>query len=152
MLFACYGNAAGQDAKIIKWAELENVLNPKSDTTYVINFWATWCVPCIKELPYFDNLNAVFPGKKLKVILVSLDFKRQFETHLKPYIQKNNVKSQVFLIDEPDYNAWIDKVDKSWGGAIPATIIINGAAGKRKFYEKDFTKEELSETIKPYIF
>lgn len=151
LLFTGSATSFAQDAKIIKWPELENILSPKSDTTYVINFWATWCVPCVKELPYFDNLIAEFPGKKLKVILVSLDFKRQFETNLKPYLIKNQVKSEVLLIDEPDYNSWIDKVDKSWGGAIPATIIINSASGKRKFYEKDFTKDELNETVKSFI-
>lgn len=151
LLSAFTGSSFAQDAKIIKLPELEKILSPESDTTYVINFWATWCVPCVKELPYFDNLNAEFPDKKLKVILVSLDFKRQFETNLKPYLVKNKVKSEVLLIDEPDYNSWIDKVDPSWGGAIPATIIINSASGKRKFYEKDFTKEELNETVKSFI-
>ena len=140
-----------QNARIIKLDELEMLLNHKSDTTYVINFWATWCKPCIKELPHFDNLTATFPGSKLKVVLVSLDFKRQFETGLIPYLTKNNIKSEVLLIDEPDYNQWIDKVDKSWSGAIPATLIINSKTGVRKFYEREFTLEEINSTVKPLL-
>ncbi len=144
-------NVSAQEARIIKWAELETLLNPVSDTTYVINFWATWCKPCIKELPYFDQLKNNFPGRKLRVILVSLDFKRQFEINLKPYIIKNKIQSEVLLIDEPDYNLWIDKVHPSWGGAIPATIIINSSTATRKFYEREFTLEEINNTVKPLL-
>ena len=127
------------------------LLNNTSDSTYVINFWATWCKPCIKELPHFDKLNTTFPGAKLRVVLVSLDFKRQFETGLIPYLTKNNIQSEVLLIDEPDYNLWIDKVDKSWSGAIPATLIINSKTGVRKFYEREFTLEEINSTVKPLL-
>src|SRR6187402_3190585 len=144
-------SVSAQSARIIKLPELEALLNPDSDTTYVINFWATWCKPCIKELPHFDNLTKNFPGSKLEVILVSLDFKRQFESTLQPYIKKNNITSRVLLIDEPDYNQWIDKVDPSWSGAIPATIIINKKLGIRKFYEREFTLEEINETVKPLL-
>jgi|SRR5688572_30406295 len=140
-----------QNARIIKMNELEKLLNNTSDSTYVINFWATWCKPCIKELPHFDKLTTSFPGAKLKVVLVSLDFKRQFESVLIPYINKNNIQSEVLLIDEPDYNLWIDKVDKSWSGAIPATIIINSKTGVRKFYEREFTLEEINSTVKPLL-
>ena len=144
-------SVSAQSARIIKLPELEALLNPDSDTTYVINFWATWCKPCIKELPHFENLTSTFPGSKLKVVLVSLDFKRQFETTLKPYLIKNNIKSEVLLIDEPDYNLWIDKVDKSWSGSIPATLIINSKTGIRKFYEREFTLEEINSTVKPLL-
>jgi thiol-disulfide isomerase/thioredoxin len=142
---------AAQTPRVIKWPELERQLNIKSDTTYVINFWATWCKPCIKELPHFDNLEKTFEGKKIKVLLVSLDFKRQLETTLRPYLEKNGVVSEVVLIDEPDYNSWIDKVDPSWSGAIPATLILNNRTGVRNFYEQEFTSEELYKTVKPLL-
>ena len=144
-------NTNAQKARIIKLPELEMLLNPQNDTTYVINFWATWCKPCIKELPHFDALEETFPGSKIKVILVSLDFRRQYESLLLPYISKNKVKSQVLLIDEPDYNSWIDKVDPSWSGAIPATLVVNKQSGIRKFYEREFTREEINETVKSLL-
>jgi thiol-disulfide isomerase/thioredoxin len=150
-MFTIMYNAAAQDTRIIKLPELEKLLNPESDTTYVINFWATWCKPCIKELPHFDALEESFPGSRLKVILVSLDFRRQYETVLLPYVSKNKVKSQVLLIDEPDYNSWIDKVDPSWSGAIPATLIVNKKSGIRKFYEREFTRDEINETVKTLL-
>jgi len=149
VFLSCFAEA--QSPRMIKWPELEAMLNTKSDTTYVINFWATWCKPCVQELPHFDKLEKTFAGQKIKVILISLDFKRQFETNLKPYLVKNKVVSDVYLIDEPDYDLWIDKVDKSWSGAIPATLILNNTLGTRNFYERDFTLEEINKTVKPLL-
>lgn len=142
---------SAQSPRMVKWPELESLINHKSDTTYIFNFWATWCNPCVKELPHFDKLEKTFAGKKIKVVLVSLDFKRQFESNLIPYLQKNNIVSEVLLIDEPDYNSWIDKVDKSWGGAIPSTLIVNTSTGLHKFYEREFTLEEINTTVKPLL-
>ena len=144
-------SASAQQARIIKLPELEKIISPVTDTTYVINFWATWCKPCIKELPHFDALESTFAGSPIKVILVSLDFRRQYESVLLPWIEKNKIQSQVLLIDEPDYNSWIDKVDPSWSGAIPATLIVNHKAGIRKFYEREFTREEINETVKTLL-
>lgn len=84
------------------------------------------------------------------MILVSLDFKRELDNRVKPFVQKNNITSEVLLLNEPDYNAWINRVDSSWSGAIPATVIIS--KGKKEFFEKEFSSyPELENSIKPYI-
>ncbi len=121
-------------------------LTKENDTTYVINFWATWCKPCIKELPAFEKLNAEYSTEKVKVLLVSLDFPDKIEKQVIPFIEKNNIRSEVILLDDDDSNTWIPKVSKEWSGAIPATIIYSNTA--RKFYERSFTYEELEEELK----
>ena len=80
------------------------------------------------------------------MILISLDFKRQVET-VNKFIVNKQLKSQVYLLDEVNYNKWIDRVDATWTGAIPATVIINNKMGYRKFYEQSFTNEQLQEAI-----
>ena len=110
--------------RVVKFNTIDSLLHNNTDTTLAINFWATWCKPCVTELPYFEELNQKHSSKKIKIILVSLDFKRELGTRVKPFVTKNNISSQVLLLDEPDYNSWIDKVDSTWSGAIPATIII----------------------------
>lgn len=126
--------------------ELEKALVRENDTLYVINFWATWCAPCVKELPYFEALNKESNNQKIKVILVSLDFKKQIESHFKPFLKKKNLSSQVVLLNDKDYNVWLSKVDNDWSGAIPATWLIKG--NRRLFAERDF---ENSDDLKEFI-
>jgi thiol-disulfide isomerase/thioredoxin len=129
--------------------EFQQFLQKKNDTTYVVNFWATWCKPCIKELPYFEKINTEYADDKVKVILVSLDFPDLLEKQVIPFVEKRGLKSQVILLDDSDANSWIPKVDAAWSGAIPATVIYNKK--NRTFYEKAFTYEELETEIKAIL-
>ena len=137
------------ELEIFDYDGLAPLLNMNDDKTYVINFWATWCAPCIKELPHFEKLNQNYNGKNVEVVLVSLDFPRQYEKKLKPYIKEKHIKSRVVALDDPDMNSWIPKVNKDWTGAIPATLIYN--KNKREFYERTFNYEELVTELKQFI-
>lgn len=131
--------------EVYNFSELETLLNKNDDRTYVINFWATWCKPCVEEMPYFQELHDTYAEKNLKVLLVSLDLPAELDTKLKPFIEKYKLTPQVVLLDDPDENTWIPKVDNSWSGALPATLIYN--KNKRVFYERTFTKETLFNEI-----
>lgn len=137
------------DLEILDFNGLEKYLSTITDKTYIVNFWATWCAPCIKELPYFEDLNKNYSSKNVEVILVSLDFPHVYETKLKPFIDKNNLQSKVLVLNDMDSNTWIPKVDESWSGAIPATLIFNKE--ERKFFEKPFTYKELEDEIKQFL-
>lgn len=142
---------SAQSVRVINFKEFETLTTKPADddTTYLINFWATWCKPCVKELPYFEQLGQAYRDKKLKIILVSMDFVKDVKTRVEPFAKQKNLRSTLYLLNEPDYNAWIDKVSPDWGGSIPATLVINTKKNYRRFYEKDFaTLEELQETIK----
>ena len=120
----------------IKMTDLEKRIRNSSDTTYIVNFWATWCVPCVKELPDFDSIHRSFIDKKVKVLLVSLDFKEDIDTKLKQFMVSKKIKSEVVLLDETNANYFIPKVSNLWTGAIPATLILNSAKQHEAFYEK----------------
>jgi thiol-disulfide isomerase/thioredoxin len=124
----------------------KEILESKDGKTHVVNFWATWCKPCVKELPYFEEIINRFDKDEVKVTLVSLDFLKQIDTKLIPFIKKNNIKSKVVLLNAGDPNAWIDKVDPEWSGAIPITLVFKD--GKMYFYEREFENfEELKNII-----
>jgi len=130
-----------QTATVIKFEKLESILTAKSDQILVINFWATWCGPCVKELPLFEALN----GKNdpaIRVTLINLDYQDQADK-VNAFIARKKIRSEVLLLDEIDYNSWIDRVDPSWQGAIPATLLLNAKTGQRKFIEKEISKGEL---------
>ena len=132
------------EIEVYNFDQLESFLSSNTDKTLVVNFWATWCKPCIKELPYFEAIQTKY-NDDVRVVLVSLDFSDKLESQLIPFVNENALRSQVVLLDDPYENEWIPKVDSTWSGAIPATLIINGA--NRIFYEKSFTQEELEEEI-----
>ncbi|MBT8270638.1 MAG: redoxin domain-containing protein [Bacteroidia bacterium] len=140
---------ASDELEVYDYAGLEPMLNKTDDKTYVVNFWATWCAPCIKELPYFEQLNRDYSGKNVEVILVSLDFPRMYDKKLKPYIKDKNLKSRVVALNDPDMNTWIPKVNEDWTGSIPATVIYN--KNKRQFYERSFNYEELVTELRSFI-
>ena len=135
----------GVSVKAYDFDKLEYFLTQKNDTTYVVNFWATWCVPCVEELPHFEELNAKYKKDKVKVMLVSLDMYKMVETKLLPFIKEKQLKSDVVYLRDPDQNTWLPKVDSTWSGALPGTLIYN--KHKRKFYEKSFTYAELEKEV-----
>ena len=131
-----------------RYSDLEKAVLNDENTTYVVNFWATWCAPCVKELPYFEQLNS--ENKNIKVVLISLDFKNQYETKLLPFLKKKAIKSETVLLTDKDYNAWLPAVDKDWSGSIPATLVIKN--GKKVFVEKMFSSyEELNQYVNSII-
>ncbi len=128
---------------------LKPFLNKNDDITYVVNFWATWCGPCVKELPVFEKLGHDYKSENIKILLVSLDFPRQYETKLKPFIIEKNLQSEVLVLNDVDANNWIPQVSKDWSGAIPATLIYNKE--KRMFYEQTFTYETLETELNKFL-
>jgi len=141
-------NVLAQMTVYEKFDAFEKAVLKEDDNTYVVNFWATWCAPCIKELPYFEQLHKDNP--KVKVILVSLDSRKDLEKKLIPFVAKKQLTAEVILLSDKDYNAWLDKIDDSWSGAIPATLIISG---KRKlFAEREFENfTELNNYVNAFI-
>lgn len=138
---------APSDIPVLTFDQLAPIFQRQTDTTYLINFWATWCAPCVKELPYFEEYIATQQGKRFKAIFVSLDFPKQIDKKLKPFIQKKPLPGDVVVLDDPDANAWIPRVDPEWSGAIPATIVYHG--DRKIFAERSFhSAQELADWVK----
>lgn len=131
--------------QVVDYEGLRPYLEKENDTTYIINFWATWCAPCIRELPHFQKLHDEYIDDKIRVILVSLDAERDIESKVIPFIEKRKLTPKVIVLSDPASNVWIDKIEPSWSGAIPVTIFYNRY--KRLFFEKEFTYDELEEAL-----
>ncbi len=132
-----------QNISIIQLDDLEQRISAQADTTFVVNFWATWCAPCVKELPYFEMLQQERSKERTKVLLVSLDFTEHIDTKLIPFIEKKALKCEVSVLDEQNDNVWIPRVDPAWSGAIPATFFVNTTKKTRHFHEGSFKEGEL---------
>ncbi len=144
---ASWHQTIAQDIEVIDVAGLEQLLQSSENQLVVMNFWATWCKPCIAELPYFESAREQFADQNVRFVLVSLDFEDVLETKVKKFAAKKNLQSELYLLNELDANKWVDKVSPEWQGDIPATLIFNNAKGIRAFYAQEFSQEELNTII-----
>jgi len=153
-LFVGRSQVADNDVfrKVIKYEEYENIINKKDDVLYVVNFWATWCGPCVRELPDFMEVNRKLAGRTdLKMILISLDNKSNLSSEVLPFLKENIITADVYLLDDVKrMNYWMPKVDRSWSGSIPATVLYKNGK-KLQFVEQQLHKDELLSTINQYI-
>ena len=141
----------GQVKVYDKFDDLDKeILQSKNDTLYVVNFWATWCKPCVTELPYFEQLHHTYKDQKFKVILVSLDLKKSIESKLIPFLKSRDIQSEVVLLADTRANDWIDKVNPEWSGSIPASVFFN--KNKYQFLEQEFDSYESLESIVKAFF
>ncbi len=136
---------SAQKVEVINFEDLQPELQKQDDTVRVINFWATWCVPCVQEMPGFVKASEKYQVRKVKFLYVSLDFPKDMEEQVLPFIEKYGMKGKVVLLDDPDANTWINKVDHSWSGAIPATLIYR--ADDRNFVEGSVGYDKLTGII-----
>jgi thiol-disulfide isomerase/thioredoxin len=137
-----------ENVEVIKFHALQEIFNVKEDKIKIINFWATWCKPCIMELPQFEHVNRT--NTEVKVILVSLDDVETLESKVIPFVESKGMLTEVKLLDETDYNAIIEKIHPEWSGAIPATLVID-RQGEKHLFEKEFKEGELYEMIGNFI-
>ncbi len=145
------GIANAQEVKKIKIDPLLERLAKTDGKTLVVNFWATWCKPCVKELPYFEQLNADYADKNVRVLLVSLDFPEDYEGKLKTFVKSKNLRSELFWLDEPNPNDWINKIEPTWQGAIPATLIVKKDGKFAQFHSGEFDYASLKAFVEKHL-
>jgi len=148
ILLCLLGPAASYNASAQKIAScnaeqlVQRISDP--DTIYVVNFWATWCVPCVRELPSFNIAHDLYKGKPVKVLLVSFDFKEQYPAKLEAWVRKKKLHPEVVWFNETNPTEYIPKIAPEWEGGLPATLFINNRTGEKKLKAEGITTEELT--------
>ena len=133
------------NAQAIKKVTIKDVkaIIDTSTTPLIINFWASWCGPCVREIPYFDSLVAA-QKQPVKLLLVSLDFATAYPNQLTAFVKKHGYKSEVLFLNEKDADYFCPIIDKRWGGELPASVFVNNAKQYKQFFGMQLTRERLA--------
>lgn len=138
-----------QHVPVIKITDLEKRINAGGDTTYIINLWATWCAPCVAELPIFEKCDSLYKNEKVKVLLVSMDDIKTLNKKVVPFVKRKKLHSEVMLLDESKADYFLPKLEPRLSGSLPSTVILNKATGFRWYVEGQLQNEgQLEEQIK----
>lgn len=148
VLMVSFSSGWSQEIQVVNQEWITAMRNNKqNDTLYIINFWATWCKPCVEEMPHFEKINEKYKLQKIKVLLVSNDMRKELTGRLPKFIQDKKIQSQVLFMNETNANNWIEKVNSSWSGAIPATWLLQAAKGRELFHEGELNEQEIEQLI-----
>ena len=140
-LFISINFAKAQSVQSWKVTKLQNFI-AKSDSILVINFWATFCKPCLEELPYYKTIIEKYKDKKVKLLMVSMDLKDAYPAKIAAFVKQNKFSNQVIWLNENNADYFCPRVDKAWLGGIPSTLFVNSKTGYRKFFEQQMKPEQ----------
>jgi peroxiredoxin len=116
-------NAEAVELNLIDPEGLKELVKNDTNKYRLINVWATWCGPCIAELPEFVTMHRMYRQRKFELITVSADEPDARSAALK-VLQKNHVSAKNYLFNSDDRNALFDSIDKKWEGAVPYTVLV----------------------------
>ena len=141
-IFIFTGMAHAQEVPSYKIDQLDSLIKD-SKHPMIINFWATFCIPCIEEIPYFIHKTKEFQNQNVSLLLVSLDMEDYYPVRITNFATKHNFTAPIAWLNETDADLFCPRIDESWSGAIPATLFINNATGYRKFFEEQLSEKQL---------
>ncbi|WP_121357057.1 TlpA family protein disulfide reductase [Flavisolibacter nicotianae] len=150
MLLAALAMGLWTEAQTVpRWstADLQHAINTTRGPV-ILNFWATFCKPCIAEMPRFQAMARRYRSKGVKLILVSLDMKESYPREIAAFVKKREIRSAVVFLDEQNADRFVPLVDTSWSGAIPATLFLYPAKNYRAFFEEELSGEKLDAEVR----
>ncbi|PWT74036.1 MAG: thioredoxin [Bacteroidetes bacterium] len=130
--------------------DLESYIQ-KSEHPLVVNFWATFCVPCVKEIPTFEKIISTYKDKQVELILVSLDLPDSYPAKIENFARDRQFSSSIIWLNETNADYFCPRIDKKWSGGIPSSLFINNRNHFKKFFESELNANQFEENIKKMV-
>jgi len=137
-LFLCHFVVSGQDLQAMKIDDLDKFITSRTRPA-VINFWATWCVPCVEEMPWFNKILNEKRHKNIELVFISLDNPKGGSQKIEEFIRRKNLNATFVWLQESDADVFCPRIEESWGGTIPATLFVNHQSNYRRFVEEQIS-------------
>jgi thiol-disulfide isomerase/thioredoxin len=137
---------SAQQIRSVKVTELEKMIK-ESKTPLIVNFWATFCVPCLQEIPHFQELTRKYKPQGVSILFVSLDLQKAYPDSIIKTAGKHNISEPIVWLNETNADYFCPKIDSSWTGGMPSSLFVNNATGFHKFFEEPLSKEQLEKEI-----
>jgi thiol-disulfide isomerase/thioredoxin len=141
---------SGQELKKVKIGEVEEYIK-KSDHPVLVSFWATWCAPCVEEIPWLQEAVEKYKNDSVELVLVSLDFASYFPKKIIDFIKEKKFKATFLWLDETNADIFCPRIDPKWDGTIPVTLLVNNKTGYRKFVNRQMTDRQVEPEVKKLI-
>jgi len=148
LFFVLFGHS--QKVRSVKITELEKTIT-ESHTPLIVNFWATFCVPCLQEIPYFQEIANQHKSDDVSLVFVSLDMKEAYPVKVNNMAKKLNLTYPVVWLNETNADYFCPRIDTSWTGGMPSSLFVNNATGYHKFFEEPLSKEKLEKEIRAML-
>jgi thiol-disulfide isomerase/thioredoxin len=136
-----------QEIRRFTLTELEEYIR-QCDHPLIVNFWATYCAPCLKEIPYLQSTVQQYKDQAVELLLVSLDPSRWYPARITAFAQKTNIVAGLAWLDETNAGYFCPRIDKKWSGGIPASLFINNKTHFRQFFDRQLTDRQVEQQIR----
>ncbi len=131
-------------------ADAMAVVEQSEATLTVVNFWATWCVPCVEEFPAFVKLDRALDDRGVDVMFISTDFPNEKEKVV-AFLAEHGVTGTSYLKPGDNTTEFVNNFNEDWSGAVPATFIYDDTGTLLAFWEGKASYEELKERVTEHL-
>ena len=137
--------------QLVDASEIQDLVRRQSGRVVLLNFWATWCPPCLAEFPEIVALERAHRDRGLTVISVSADSPGRVESDLLPFLEKHPSDFPIYVMQTDDVDAFMHRIDPEWNGTIPTTFFFDrrGNVAFKRF--EAMSREKLEQAL-DYLF
>ena len=130
---------------------LKKAIAAQKGHVVLVNFWATWCGPCVAEFPAIVKVSRQYKAQGLSVIAVSADSANSLHTKVEPFLAKQGATFPAYLEKSADPEDFINALDPTWQGDLPRTYIYDRQGRRVKTLAGEQTAQNLAAAILPYL-
>jgi thiol-disulfide isomerase/thioredoxin len=123
------GCASAPGVTPVSAAGADSLRRSSTARVVLLNVWATWCKPCLEEMPGLVRLRSEYSRDDLDLILLSADDLSDVDTAVAPFLGKAGVDFPTYVFGGGDQDAFIRTFDTTWSGALPATFLSSRPSG-----------------------